>query len=151
MVQQREPGMRFLVVGRNPSREVVRLSRRPGVTVTGTVPDVRPYVAGARAVVVPLRIARGVQNKVLEALAMGKVVLATPEVCRTFGQLPVGLVRCDSPSGFVEAVCAGSESLPAPEEIRAAACRRFSWERSLGRITDALRSVVRQPGARSGP
>jgi sugar transferase (PEP-CTERM/EpsH1 system associated) len=72
------PGLRFTIVGANPSPAVRRLADTPGVTVTGRVPDVRPYLAHA-VVVAPLRIARGVQNKVLEAMAMARPGVATPE------------------------------------------------------------------------
>ncbi len=69
--------LKFYIVGRNPSHAVSKLSRLPGVVVTGRVDDVRPYLKYATAVVAPLRIARGIQNKVLEAMAMEKVVMAS--------------------------------------------------------------------------
>ncbi|MGB5160093.1 MAG: TIGR03087 family PEP-CTERM/XrtA system glycosyltransferase [Thermoanaerobaculia bacterium] len=65
------PDLRFLIVGRSPTREVVSLSRLPGVRVTGEVDDVRPYLTESWVFIAPLRIAQGVQNKVLEAMAMG--------------------------------------------------------------------------------
>jgi glycosyltransferase involved in cell wall biosynthesis len=77
VVQKFWPDAQFAIVGRNPSRQVQQLAERPGVIVTGTVPDVRPWIAAATVVVAPLRIARGVQNKVLEAMAMGKAVVAS--------------------------------------------------------------------------
>lgn len=73
------PGARFYVVGTSPSSDVTALAALPGVTVTGRVSDVRPYLAHATAAVAPLRIARGIQNKVLEAMAMGRPVVASPE------------------------------------------------------------------------
>jgi sugar transferase (PEP-CTERM/EpsH1 system associated) len=75
---QRRPDARLYVVGRQPVEAVRRLGRLPGVKVVGTVPDVRPWVTRATVAVVPLRIARGVQNKILEALAMGRPVIASP-------------------------------------------------------------------------
>jgi len=72
------PELRFVIVGRDPAKAVEQLARQPGIVVTGTVDDVRPYLAAARAVVVPLRIARGIQNKLLQAMAMGKAVIASP-------------------------------------------------------------------------
>lgn len=68
---------RFSIVGRAPTAEVQSLGNLPGVRVSGTVPDVRPWLAGADLVVAPLTIARGVQNKVLEAMAMARPVLLT--------------------------------------------------------------------------
>jgi sugar transferase (PEP-CTERM/EpsH1 system associated) len=72
------PGLRFWIVGANPTADVVALAALPGIHVTGRVEDVRPYVAHAAAIVCPLRIARGIQNKVLEGMAMGKPVIASP-------------------------------------------------------------------------
>ncbi|WP_426955491.1 TIGR03087 family PEP-CTERM/XrtA system glycosyltransferase [Muricoccus radiodurans] len=69
----------FHIVGANPVPSVRALADRPGVHVTGPVPDVRPYIAHAAVSVAPLRIARGIQNKVLEAMAMARPVVASPE------------------------------------------------------------------------
>ncbi len=73
------PDAAFMIVGAAPTAEVQALAALPGVQVTGRVPDTRPYLMAADVVVAPLRIARGVQNKVLEAMAMAKPVVATPE------------------------------------------------------------------------
>lgn len=76
---RRHPRARCQLVGRRPTAAVQALSQIPGVEVVGQVPDVRPYLAGASVVVAPLQIARGIQNKVLEALAMAKAVVASPQ------------------------------------------------------------------------
>ena len=76
-LRRRWPEVRFHVVGANPGAEVLRLARLAGVQVTGRVADVRPYLAHAALAVAPLRIARGIQNKVLEAMAMARPVVAT--------------------------------------------------------------------------
>lgn len=73
------PNARFAIVGRNPSKAVEALAAQPGVIVTGGVPDVRGWLAAADIVVAPLRIARGIQNKVLEAMAMARPVVASPQ------------------------------------------------------------------------
>jgi len=78
LARERIANLRFAVVGSNPDPKVQELARIPGVIVTGRVPDVRPYVAHAAVAVVPLRVAGGVQNKVLEAMAMAKIVVASP-------------------------------------------------------------------------
>jgi sugar transferase (PEP-CTERM/EpsH1 system associated) len=127
------PALEFLIVGRNPSRAVQHLATRAGVTVTGGVPDVRPYLAHARAMVAPLRIARGVQNKVLEALAMGKRILASRAVASTFGtSWPEGVAVCESSSDYAREIAAIAEK-PAQWEvkIRQHASALFSWERNL--------------------
>lgn len=76
-ILQQHPTLHFMIVGGNPSPEVKDLAKLPGIVVTGRVEDVRPYIQHALLVVAPLRIARGIQNKVLEAMAMNKVVVAT--------------------------------------------------------------------------
>ncbi|MBD3676020.1 MAG: TIGR03087 family PEP-CTERM/XrtA system glycosyltransferase [Planctomycetaceae bacterium] len=78
-LRDRNPELTFNIVGRRPTAEVQALADLPGVNVTGAVDDVRPWLARAQVVVAPLRIARGVQNKVLEAMAMGRVVIGSPE------------------------------------------------------------------------
>ena len=69
---------RFYIVGARPTEAVRLLGRREGIVVTGSVADIRPYLAHARLAVAPLRVARGIQNKVLEAMAMAKSLLVSP-------------------------------------------------------------------------
>lgn len=78
-IHQARPDVRFAIVGRNPAPSVQALAQLPGVIVTGGVPDVRGWLAAADVVVAPLRIARGVQNKVLEAMAIARPVVASPQ------------------------------------------------------------------------
>ena len=78
-IRARFPTAGFHVVGRRPTARVAALDGRHGVRVSGPVDDIRPWLAAADLVVAPLEIARGVQNKVLEALAMGRAVLASGE------------------------------------------------------------------------
>jgi glycosyltransferase involved in cell wall biosynthesis len=79
LLRGRRDAPEFYIVGGNPTRHVLKLAAEPGVHVTGRVPDTRPYMAHASVVVAPLRVARGIQNKVLEAMAMGRPVVASPE------------------------------------------------------------------------
>jgi sugar transferase (PEP-CTERM/EpsH1 system associated) len=79
LIRKEIPEIQFYIVGSNPKKEVLSLSSNNGVTVTGYVPDIREYLNKATLVVVPLRIARGIQNKILEAMAMGIPVVATPQ------------------------------------------------------------------------
>jgi polysaccharide biosynthesis protein PslH len=74
------PGATFAIVGARPTPRVLALAERPGVVVTGAVPDVRPYLWGSAVGVAPLLLARGIQNKVLEAMATGLPVVTTPGV-----------------------------------------------------------------------
>ncbi len=81
-VRKAHPAATFTIVGRDPTPAVRKLGETPGVTVTGSVPDVRPYLTGAKLAVCPLLTARGIQNKILEALAMGLPVIATPSAAK---------------------------------------------------------------------
>jgi len=76
-IRQRHPDTKLLIVGADPSPRVRQLGELPGVTVTGSVPDVRPYVQRSALMVAPLNIARGTQNKILEAMAMGVPVVTS--------------------------------------------------------------------------
>ena len=86
-VMPRLPGVRFCVAGRNPTADVLAL-RRHGVIVTGEVADIRSWLAAADLVVAPLAIARGIQNKVLEAMAMARPVVASPAAFEGIDALP---------------------------------------------------------------
>src|SRR5258708_36605069 len=93
------------LVGRCPVPSVRRLGEVPGVRVVGQVHDVRPYVARAALAVVPLRIARGLQNTVLEALAMGKPVVASPPaLAGLHPRTNVPVVTARSPQEWVDQV-----------------------------------------------
>lgn len=148
LLRGNDPELELLLVGRNPTRQVMRLARRDSVTVTGGVPDVRPYLAAARGVVAPLRIARGVQNKVLEALAMGKRALASDEVCRTFlPDPPPGLVCCATPADYACAVTALPPDAAADPTIARATRARFSWARNLEPLLAELAAIEREHGS----
>ena len=128
-LRQIDRKLEFVIAGRNPSKGVRDLTACPGIHVTGNVPDMRPYLGAACASVAPLGLARGIQNKVLEALAMGREVFASTEVCRTFGDhLPRGVVRCESPDDYVDRLRDACQIAPACNlQIRDAARERFNW------------------------
>ncbi|MBV8843542.1 MAG: TIGR03087 family PEP-CTERM/XrtA system glycosyltransferase [Bryobacterales bacterium] len=141
-LRSRWPNLEFVIVGRDPDNSIRRLANSPGIAVTGGVSDVRPYLANARAMVAPLRIARGVQNKVLEALAMGKRVLASPAVASTFGEsAPEGVTRCESVSDYAAAFASTADSAQTDTAIRQHAQQRFSWLKNLQFVTNELDRV----------
>jgi sugar transferase (PEP-CTERM/EpsH1 system associated) len=106
LVREMVPQARFYVVGKSPTRGVRSLGSLPGVIVTGSVPDVRPYLGRARVAVAPFRVARGVQNKVLEAMAMGLPVIGTSiafqGIQATEGD---GIRIANDPESFAKEVC----------------------------------------------
>jgi sugar transferase (PEP-CTERM/EpsH1 system associated) len=81
-IRARVPAAQFRIVGSDPVRKVLELAREPGVTVTGSVPDVRPHLAEASVAVAPLKIARGTQNKILECMAVGVPMVSSLEASR---------------------------------------------------------------------
>ncbi len=142
IVRSRCPEMRFTVVGMNPTPAVQALSELGYVDVTGTVPDVRPYVSHADVVVAPLRVARGIQNKVLEAMALARPVVVSRAsltgLDATPGQhyLPAGeaqefadvvLRLTDRQMGDRVGACARARVLDA-----------YSWDAHVGDLCDLL-------------
>ena len=136
-LRARFPAAMFHVVGRSPTRALMARHGTPGVHVWGEVPDVRPFLAAADAVLAPLLIARGVQNKVLEAMAMARPVVLTPEaatgIAATGGEH--WLVCPPDPAAMAERIDALLADRAAAARIGAAA-RRFvrdhhGWEAML--------------------
>lgn len=104
-IQRRFPDATLDLVGRKPVLAVRRLERYRGVRLVGQVPDVRPYLGNAAVVVVPLQIARGIQNKVLEALAMERAVVASPQALEGLEVNPgQEVLAAASPEQWVEAI-----------------------------------------------
>ena len=123
----------FWIVGSNPSTAVQRLAGAD-VSVTGRVEDVRPYLAHAAAVVAPLRIARGIQNKVLEAMAMAAPVIVTPQARE--GLEACGddeLIEANTAEAFADAIrrllVEGGAAVGG--RARERVLRDFSWQSSF--------------------
>ncbi len=143
-IHRRLPEATLALIGRNPVAPVQKLAELPGVELIGQVPDVRPHLAAATLTVVPLRVARGIQNKVLEAMAMGKPVVASPQSLEGLTVAPeVHIRRADTPDQWVTAI---TELLQSPDEVArfSAAGRRFTeqhhdWDTLMsgfGRLLD---------------
>ena len=140
---QRFPGITLAVVGRNPNAQVRSLDRIEGIHVIGPVDDVRPHVAAADAVVAPLRIARGIQNKVLEAMAMGKPVIATAEAVEGI-EATVGrdLIIAGTAEEWVDAFKQLAEQPELSKRYGAAARKlvldRYNWQQRLKSLDQLL-------------
>ncbi|MDT7950916.1 MAG: TIGR03087 family PEP-CTERM/XrtA system glycosyltransferase [Acetobacteraceae bacterium] len=120
---------RFHIVGANPAAEVRALAG-DGVFVTGRVPDVRPYVAHATAAVAPMRIARGIQNKVLEAMAMARPVVVTPDALEGIDATPGTDVLLGADADAFAAHCleaAGPGAAAIGASARRLIERSYSW------------------------
>lgn len=137
-ILQQERQARFYIVGSRPTAEVKRLAERSGVVVTGTVEDIRPYLAHASAAVAPLRVARGIQNKVLEAMAMGRPLVMTRAAADgiPLNGLP-GITVTDEVEMFAERCLdlLRHEHLEAPGLVlRDWVCTHYDWDRNLARL-----------------
>lgn len=141
LVKQQQPNARFYIVGSKPAKSVLQLAEADdAVIVTGRVDDVRNYVAHAGVVVAPLRIARGIQNKVLEAMAMAKAVVVTSAAMEGIQanhaiQVPVA----DSPTEFAEQVIAYLQQPTVTiAENRHFVQAEFSWQQNGQRLCQLI-------------
>jgi sugar transferase (PEP-CTERM/EpsH1 system associated) len=140
------PSIRLRVVGNGDAEELAKLEG-PHVTVTGWVPDVRPYLRSAAAVVVPLRIGGGTRLKVVEALAMGKPVVTTTLGCEGLAVTHrEHLLIADRPAEFADAVYELLSDTDLSTRLAAAgrqlAVEMYSWRRAAAVLDDFLRSVA---------
>lgn len=134
-LRERFPALRFHIVGRSPAPAVQALAC-DAINVTGTVPDVRPYLQHAAAVVAPLRLARGIQNKVLEAMAMARPVVAAGSCVRAITTSPqIGLQAAEDESGYVERLGAlladRDAAVAAGRSARDFVLRAYTWDAHL--------------------
>ena len=149
LLRARRPAMKLLVVGADPSPAVRKLGELPGVTVTGSVPDVRPHILRSAAMVAPLNIARGTQNKILEAMAMGVPVVSS--AIAAGGVDAVGgehFLVAETPEQYAEAILRIVEQ-PAERARLAAAGRarmlsHHAWPRSMERLDGIIARCLKQ-------
>lgn len=150
-LRARRPDAQFWAVGANPSPAVQALAALPGAHVTGRVPDTRPYVEHATAAVCPLRIARGIQNKVLEAMAMGRPTVASPGAFEGV-RAAAGhdLLVADTAEAFAAACAAiaAGEHPALGARARVAMERHYAWAATLARLDPFLSETWPAPVAR---
>ncbi len=147
LVRRHHPQAHFYVVGRNPHPRLRALSDRPGVTITGFVKDVRPYIAHAAVYVVPIRVGGGTRLKVLEAMAMRKAVVSTSLGCEGYPvQDGVHLLVADEAEGFAEAIRRLFADAALRERLGRAAFEfvrsRYRWESLAPRLLHVYAEVL---------
>ncbi len=155
LIRRNRPDARLLIVGASPTASVRRLaSATQQIEVTGYVPDVRPYLWNGAVAVAPLRVARGVQNKVLEAVAAGLPVVVTPVVLNGVPTEVRPACSCAEDAGsFADAV---TRLLDLPPPTRRAHATTvdiavIAWERRLERLREIMETASRsaRPGIRT--
>ncbi len=145
-LRARWPTLRLHIVGRSPTPAVQALAS-DAVSVSGTVPDVRPYLQHARVVVAPLRLARGIQNKVLEAMAMARPVVAADTCVGAIDAVPgTDLLPAATAADYVAHIEALLADAPRADAIgragREAVLRRYNWTARLAPLDAVLEDVV---------
>jgi sugar transferase (PEP-CTERM/EpsH1 system associated) len=142
LLRAERPQLKLLIVGADPSPEMRKLGDRPGVTVTGSVPDVRPFVSRSAVMVAPLAIARGTQNKILEAMAMGVPVVTSTIAAGGVDAVPgEHLLVADTPQQVAAAVLRlvgdAAERARFAAAGRARVLSHHDWNQSMVRL-DAI-------------
>jgi sugar transferase (PEP-CTERM/EpsH1 system associated) len=146
------PDCCFTIVGSHPTRRVQALSKHPNVTVTGAVPDVRRYLAQATIAVAPFRLARGIQNKILEAMAAGLPVVGSSQAFEGINATEEDGIRiANDPQRFATEIIAlltGNDTLRRQCALRA---RRYveahhQWPEQGVQLERLLQRVVSTPG-----
>jgi polysaccharide biosynthesis protein PslH len=147
LIWQQRPQVRLNIVGNNPPRSVCELSNDKRISVTGYVPDIRPYLAKASVALSPLLVATGIQNKVLEALAMGVPIVATPISCRSFHvKHGTHLLMAEGSQTFADAVLRLLEETQIAQNLgnagRQYVEQHHSWMTAAMTISDLYYSLV---------
>jgi glycosyltransferase involved in cell wall biosynthesis len=155
IVQTEIPTANFTICGSRPAPAVRRLAKRRSVTVTGWVADARPYLDRAEIFVAPLRMARGVQNKLLEALAMGlPCVASTAAWSGTVIADGQGILATDEPREFarqvVDLLRDGGRRAEMACKARAAAEANYHWEVQMARLDEVIAAAVSRPTHMAG-
>ena len=137
------PHTELEIVGKHPNNEVLNLANNDGIRVTGAVPDVRSHVANADIVIAPLQIARGIQNKVLEALSMGKPVIASPKASHGINASHnEHLLIADTPKEWLKSIKACCDSSDLRQKLslngRKLICDQYTWQATLSKFDELL-------------
>jgi polysaccharide biosynthesis protein PslH len=156
LLKARRPNITLSIVGADPSRRVRNLAQIPGVAVTGSVDDVRPFVRQSAVMVAPLTIARGTQNKILEAMAMG-VPVVTSRVAASGVDAIDGehFVTAGSPEQYAAAILGLIENPNERERLARAGRERMvshhNWDSSMRRFDGIVERCLSRGAARQSP
>ena len=156
LLRERRPQIKLTIVGADPSPEVRRLGALPGVNVTGSVPDVRPYLEAAAVMVAPLSIARGTQNKILEGMAAGVPVVASRVAAAGVdASAPDHLLSATTPDEFVAAILCimddRSERMRLALAGRERVLSHHSWEQSMRKLDGIVERCLSLRTNRTAP
>jgi hypothetical protein len=148
-LRARRPRLKLTIVGADPSIAIRRLAGHPGVTVTGSVPDVRPYVCRSALTVAPLNIARGTQNKILESMALGVPVVASEVAAGGVDAVPgEHLLVASTPAEYTQAILSLLEDRARRDHLAVAGRSRMlshhAWDASMRRLDEVIERCLAQ-------
>ncbi|MET0081769.1 MAG: TIGR03087 family PEP-CTERM/XrtA system glycosyltransferase [Sedimenticola sp.] len=138
---EQNPKVRFYIVGGKPSDAVLKLAENPNIVVTGRVEDIRPYIKYSAVAVAPMRIARGIQNKVLEAMAMECAVVSSPQgyegiEARVGGELLIADQAQEWVKKITDILASGQNEMGKAARMRV--MDDYSWDGSLSRLNKSF-------------
>lgn len=147
LIWQQLPATRLVIAGKDPTPQLLALTQDPRITVTGTVPDLRPYLAQATVALAPMRYGVGIQNKVLEAMAMATPVISTPQALSAL-QVQSGqeAIAADTPQHMAQAVVKLLTNAPLRQRIGETG-RRYvetchDWQAIVKKLERVYREVM---------
>lgn len=147
VIRARRPGVKLTIIGANPTPEIRKLGEIEGVTVTGSVPDVRPYVLKSAVNVAPLNIARGTQNKILESLAMGVPVVSSVKAAGGIDAIPgEHFLTASEPQEYASSILRLLEDPVERERLSLAGRMRMlthhNWSMSMQRLDSIIEACL---------
>lgn len=140
LIRDHHPNATFYIVGGSPSSAVLALDGEQGIRVTGRVKDVRPYIAKAKVVVAPMKIARGIQNKVLEGMAMEKPIVATSMAIEGIEGRNEDINIVNEESAFCQTVCGYLTQDVKATESREWIMQHLQWDSTLAVLSPMFES-----------
>jgi len=150
-IKRRMPQMRWIIVGANPSPQILKLQRQPDITVTGSVPDIRPYMQRAAVSICPMRVGSGVKGKVFESMALG-----TPVVSTTLGVEGLDVRQgeeifiADTPEEFARYVCLLAQDAQRrarmAQKARKLIEQKYTWDLAARPLERIIESFERKNG-----
>ncbi len=147
LIKKEIPKVRFYVVGKEPPPEILRLNDSVTTFVEGLVPDLRPYIAKSSVNICPMLSGSGIKNKILEAWAMGKAVVATSKACEGVAALhEKNILIADAPETFAQSVIQLLRNSDLRREIgkngRELVSQQYSWESSIAKFKDLYNEIA---------
>ena len=150
LIWKQRPQVRLTIVGNNPPQSVRALAINERITVTGYVADIRSYLGAASVIIAPLLVAAGMQNKILEALAMGMPIVTTPRCSRTLGtQGGVHLLEAEAPQAFAKAIMKLLDDSQLAQQLGGAGrqfvAEHYSWASAANMLNRLYNRIINTP------